>query len=120
MQQKGKQTMSQAYLEVIDSPIGSIQFATNSEGALLRLEFLEGHYPLTLQQQLERDGFALSQDGARTEHVRRELLEFFGGKRRSFEIPVVLQGSPFQVTVWKALRRIPFGETRTYAQLAGM
>ena len=112
--------MSQIYLDVIDSPVGAIQFATNSAGALLRLAFLEGHYSLTLQQQLERDGFALSQDTARTEHVRTQLLEFFDGKRRSFDVPVILQGSPFQVTVWSALRRIPFGETRSYAQLAGM
>ena len=112
--------MSQAYLDMIDSPVGSIQFATNSEGALLRLSLLDGHYPLTLQQELERDGFAFSQDTARTEQARVELLEFFAGKRRSFDVPVILQGSPFQVTVWSALRRIPFGETRTYAQLAGM
>lgn len=120
MYEKGKKAMSQAYLDMIDSPVGSIQFATNSEGALLRLSFLDGHYPLTLQQELERDGFALSQDTARTEQIRTELLEFFAGKRRIFDVPVILQGSPFQVTVWSALRRIPFGETRTYAQLAGM
>jgi methylated-DNA-[protein]-cysteine S-methyltransferase len=112
--------MSQAYLDMIDSPVGSIQFTTNSEGALLRLSFLDGHYPLTLQQELERDGFTFSKDMARTEHARIELLEFFAGKRRTFDVPVILQGSPFQVTVWSALRRIPFGETRTYAQLAGM
>ncbi len=112
--------MSHAYLDVIDSPVGAIQFATNNEGALLRVSFLDGHYPLTLQQELERDGFALSQDAARTEQARAELLEFFAGERRSFDVPVILQGSPFQVTVWSALRRIPFGETRTYAQLAGM
>ena len=112
--------MSQAYLDTIDSPVGAIQFATNSEGALLRLSFLDGHYPLTLQQELERDGFALSQDAAHTGQARAELMEFFAGKRRSFDVPVILQGSPFQVTVWSALRRIPFGETRTYAQLAGM
>lgn len=120
MYEKGKKVMSQAYLDTIDSPVGSIQFATNSEGALLRLSFLDGHYPLTLPQELERDGFALSQDAARTEQIRAELLEFFAGKRRTFDVPVILQGSPFQVTVWSALRRIPFGETRTYAQLAGM
>jgi O-6-methylguanine DNA methyltransferase len=120
MYEKGKKTMSQAFLDTIDSPVGSIQFATNNEGALLRLSFLDGHYPLTLQQELERDGFALSQDAARTEQARAELLEFFAGKRHSFDVPVILQGSHFQVTVWSALRRIPFGETRTYAQLAEM
>ena len=112
--------MSKAYLDMIDSPVGSIQFATNGEGALLRLSFLDGHYPLTLQQELERDGFALSQDTACTDRARAELLDFFAGKRRSFDVPVILQGSPFQVNVWNALRQIPFGETRTYAQLAGM
>lgn len=112
--------MSQAYLDYIDSPIGALQFATASESALLGLHFLDGHYPLTLQQELERDGFELSQDLTRSEQARTALHAYFAGTCHSFDIPLVFRGSPFQIAVWKALLHIPFGATRSYAQVALM
>jgi O-6-methylguanine DNA methyltransferase len=48
----------------------------------------------------------------------KQLEEYFQGKRLSFEVPLDLRGTPFQVGVWQALRRIPYGETRSYADLA--
>ena len=49
----------------------------------------------------------------------RQLEQYFAGERTAFELPLRLSGTPFQVAVWSALGRIPFGETRTYSQLAG-
>jgi len=46
------------------------------------------------------------------------LREYFEGRRRSFEVPLDLRGTPFQLRVWELLQRIPFGETRTYLDLA--
>jgi methylated-DNA-[protein]-cysteine S-methyltransferase len=48
----------------------------------------------------------------------RQLQEYFEGKRQSFSIPLEMRGTPFQKSVWEALLAIPFGETRTYGQLA--
>ncbi len=48
----------------------------------------------------------------------RQLEEFFAGTRRDFSIPLAARGTPFQEAVWEALRRIPYGETRTYADIA--
>ncbi|MBI4873264.1 MAG: methylated-DNA--[protein]-cysteine S-methyltransferase [Acidobacteria bacterium] len=48
----------------------------------------------------------------------RQLEEYFRGERRRFEIPLDLRGTPFQLKVWKALRAIPYGETRSYADIA--
>src|SRR5262249_39474176 len=48
----------------------------------------------------------------------RELLEYFNGRRRAFSQGWAPGGTPFQQKVWKALLRIPYGETRTYAQVA--
>lgn len=48
----------------------------------------------------------------------RELGEYFDGIRRTFTFPISLQGTPFQKEVWRALRSIPYGETRTYGQIA--
>lgn len=44
----------------------------------------------------------------------RQLREYFDGERRSFDLPLVLVGTPFRVRVWRALERIPFGETASY------
>jgi O-6-methylguanine DNA methyltransferase len=110
--------MLQAYLDSLDSPVGALQFATTSEGALLGLHFLEGRYPLTLQQELERDGFELTQDLARSEQARTELQDYFAGRRYSFEVPLAFRGSPFQIAVWRTLLQIPFGTIRTYTQVA--
>ncbi len=48
----------------------------------------------------------------------RQLREYFAGERRSFTLPLAPQGSEFQKKVWKALQTIPYGETRTYKQIA--
>lgn len=49
----------------------------------------------------------------------RQLEQYFAGERVAFELPLRFGGTPFQVAVWSALRRVPFGETRSYAELAG-
>jgi len=48
----------------------------------------------------------------------RQLAEYFQLRRRSFDLPLEVRGTPFQQRVWKALRRIPYGETRSYGQIA--
>lgn len=48
----------------------------------------------------------------------RQLQEYFAGKRCEFTVPICGKGTDFQQRVWKALRDIPYGETRTYGQIA--
>lgn len=48
----------------------------------------------------------------------RQLEEYFAGKRRDFDLPLAPKGTPFQQKVWQALQTIPYGETRTYKQIA--
>ncbi len=50
--------------------------------------------------------------------AERELEEYFAGKRKAFSVKLDYQGTPFQKKVWNALLGIPFGETRTYGELA--
>jgi methylated-DNA-[protein]-cysteine S-methyltransferase len=50
--------------------------------------------------------------------VRDEILAYCAGKRREFSVPIAPIGTTFQNQVWSALQKIPFGETRTYGQLA--
>lgn len=48
----------------------------------------------------------------------KELEEYFKGTRQTFDVPLFLCGTPFQIAVWNALRAIPYGETRSYKQIA--
>lgn len=107
-----------AYLDEIDSPVGPVTFATNEEGALLALKFHDGRRPASLENGLKREGFVLSRDEDRTAAAREQLVEYFAGERRSFDLPVARGGTVFQDAVWEEISHIPFGETRTYGQVA--
>ena len=47
-----------------------------------------------------------------------QLQEYFEGKRTSFDLPILPKGTPFQLAVWTRLLEIPYGEVRTYGQIA--
>jgi methylated-DNA-[protein]-cysteine S-methyltransferase len=48
----------------------------------------------------------------------KQLEEYFEGKRKSFDLPLNLEGTEFQKKVWNALKEIPYGETRSYGEIA--
>jgi len=50
--------------------------------------------------------------------VAKELKEYVNGKRKNFDIPLKFHGTDFQMSVWKALLTIPYGETRSYGEIA--
>lgn len=50
--------------------------------------------------------------------AERQLTEYFAGQRKAFDLPLAPVGTPFQRSVWQALREIPYGETRTYKEIA--
>jgi len=52
--------------------------------------------------------------------VRSQLDEYFERKRVHFEVPIALHGTTFQQSVWKLLQTIPYGETRSYGELADL
>jgi len=95
---------------VVDSPVGPLTLVGDGE-ALSGLYF-DGHLRTP----------RLSDPGPRTstgfDEVRRQLGEYFSGERRSFDLPLAPQGSAFERSVWALLTSIPYGETRTYGQLA--
>lgn len=55
---------------------------------------------------------------ALTDLVYRQITEYLNGQRREFDFPYALQGTEFQRKVWRALCAIPYGETRTYGEVA--
>lgn len=52
------------------------------------------------------------------QEAQKQLNEYFAGTRKKIELPIHLQGTKFQQKVWKALQQIPYGETRSYGEIA--
>ena len=104
---------------VMDSPIGPLATAATADGVCL-LEFTE---PARLEPQLRmlRRLFGVDPVEGTNAHLDRledELAAYFAGALRAFTVPVVTPGTPFQQRVWTELLRIPYGETRSYEQIA--
>lgn len=89
-----------------ETKIGHILIADNGE-AVTRLSFISEE---------EADRRAAESDLSRKAAV--ELMQYLNGTRTSFTVPLAPEGTPFQQSVWEALRTIPYGETRTYAEIA--
>ena len=108
-----------AWVEWIDTPIGTMVAGASDDGLCL-LEFADGR-PLDAQLAGLRRRIAGPLLPAPHPHLTtlaRELGEYFAGARRVFTSPVDAAGTPFEERVWAELRRIPYGETQSYADVA--
>lgn len=94
----------------IESPVGSLLLAGDGQ-ALRRVHFQAGPHPLRPPSQWRCEP-------ARFSAVTRQLAEYFAGERRVFSLPLAMEGSDFQRSVWRALLEIPYGETISYGELA--
>ena len=106
------------YVDEIESPAGPLAFVVDEDGTLVRLHFVEGDYGPVMEAELEDEGYTVEADETRTAGVRRELAEYVSGRRRTFDVPLAFVGSVWQKAVWMELTRIPFGETRSYGEIA--
>ena len=93
-----------------DSPIGRILLA-GREGVLEELYFPNAAATLAVPAEWIRDDAVFAEP-------LRQLNEYFSGKRREFELFIDPQGTPFQKEVWQELRRVPFGRTANYQEIA--
>ncbi|MGN8245717.1 methylated-DNA--[protein]-cysteine S-methyltransferase [Cellulomonas soli] len=96
---------------VLDTPLGHLTVV--ARGDVLLSVTLDGTRPSSLPVELGR-----RDDDALTD-AREQLAQYAAGDRTRFELPVHLDGSPFQELVWRGLLRIPFGSTWSYGELAG-
>jgi methylated-DNA-[protein]-cysteine S-methyltransferase len=107
---------SRAYCGWTDAPFGRV-FLARTEKGVCRVSFRQGEDELL--SDLERRSLLPEMAPAMLDRERRELAEYFDGKRREFEIPIDLRGgTDFQKRVLRATRRIPFGECVRYADIA--
>ena len=93
-------------LILFDTPFGAMGLA-EEDGAIRRL-----YLPNSPTPRLMCHETPLLAEG------RRQLTEYFSGTRRRFDLPLAPEGTAFQTQVWAALKDIPWGETRSYGQVA--
>ncbi|TCP18324.1 methylated-DNA-[protein]-cysteine S-methyltransferase [Scopulibacillus darangshiensis] len=108
------------YVEEIDSPIGMLTIACHHDG-LCSIEFgslQEAAVPLQSWAKKHMMHNELKKDQDYTGEAARQLTEYFNGERQTFDLPLCLKGTPFQIKVWRALREIGYGETKSYKDIA--
>lgn len=103
--------MSLAY-KVIKSPVGKLKLVASDEALVAILWDKDSPRRVRLSELVADDRHPVL---AETE---QQLGEYFSGKRKAFSVALDLRGTRFQKDVWDALLGIPYGETRTYGQLA--
>jgi methylated-DNA-[protein]-cysteine S-methyltransferase len=98
----------------MESPAGRLLLAASQRGLTI-LAFDRDEFPPRLPGSHKVDW---KEDADATREYAAQLNEYFRGDRRDFDFPLDLRGTPFQVSCWRALLDIPYGETRTYADIA--
>jgi len=103
----------------LQTPLGAMLAGASAEGICI-LEFTDRQ---TLEAQVRRVTHLLGGEihagqSSHLEQLKAELDEYFAGQRRAFRVPLVRPGTAFQQAVWDLLCQIPYGETRTYQQIA--
>ena len=98
--------------KTVDSPIGRLTLVATDEGlaGILWENDRPSRVRLNIEAEDERHPVLVQ--------TERQLEEYFAGKRKAFDVKLDLDGTPFQRKVWRALLTIPFGETRSYGEIA--
>ncbi len=110
---------SSVFLTWLPSPLGPLVAGATEEGVCL-LEFSDRRM-LETQFETVRKLFRMPVVPGANRHLERlqhELAGYFAGTQRSFTVPLVYPGTPFQRRVWEQLLLVPYGETRSYQELA--
>lgn len=104
--------MSEIHYTRISSPIGELTLVASEKG--LRGVYMDEHKKALLSRDLWKE------NSSRLRTVAEQLDEYFSGNRKTFDLPLDLQGTPFQLQAWEALLKIPFAETRSYGEQAAL
>lgn len=105
--------------QIYESPCGLLMLGS-LDGKLCLCDWHREELHDTVCQRLKRElkaEFEMGETEVTTEAVR-ELKEYFDHQRQEFDVPLLLVGTDFQKTVWRALMSIPYGKTASYGELA--
>ncbi|WP_447751743.1 methylated-DNA--[protein]-cysteine S-methyltransferase [Sphingopyxis fribergensis] len=100
------------YSKTIWSPVGELTLVAKDSGLVAIL--WENDKP----DRVRLGALSEKADHPVLVETERQLGEYFAGERRTFDVPLSFSGSDFQRSVWSALLTIPFGETRSYGEIA--
>jgi methylated-DNA-[protein]-cysteine S-methyltransferase len=103
------------YIDTFTTPVGDFSLAVNDEGAMLATAFGSD---TALWGRLKCSPDRPVRDTVKTASARSQVMAYFAGDRSSFNLLLAPVGTPFQLRVWSALQRIPFGKTCSYGDLA--
>lgn len=104
--------MNNLFYKFIDSPIGKLKLVASDKGLVAILWENDNPRRVRLGDLTKRNDHGVLFE------TERQLQEYFSGKRKTFSLLLDMRGTGFQKQVWEALLAIPFGETRSYGQLA--
>ncbi len=96
----------------LPSPVGPLTLIADTTGMVAVLWENERPGRVPLDGDVGSDAMPILQE------AKRQFEEYFNGQRQTFDLPLSAKGTPFQRNVWKALTAIPYGTTRTYAEIA--
>lgn len=102
----------QLYFKYMDSPVGQLQIVAHNQALVAVKWDTEDPKRLRLASLLEHPTHPILLK------VEQQLHEYFQGQRQFFDLPLDLAGTAFQQQVWQALQTIPYGETRSYKEIA--
>lgn len=126
------ETISTIYFQTYQTPVGPVTIEAG-ETAITGIRTNQASYPdqdhqmqmaeqaqkqILIQNRNQKPGWILNQETTLIFRAYEELMEYFSGKRRYFDLPLHVSGTDFQMQVWKALQEIPYRETRTYKEIA--
>jgi methylated-DNA-[protein]-cysteine S-methyltransferase len=100
------------YYKEIESPVGKLKLVTSLSALVAIL------WERERQDRVKLDPMSPDPHHPILIETERQFIEYFSGTRTKFDLPIEPRGSEFQKKVWRALREIPFGETRSYLDLA--
>lgn len=100
------------YFKKMPSPVGELTLVAGDKGLVAVLWENDAPGRVRLREPVEDRGHPVLLE------AERQLKAYFAGKLRRFSLPLEFIGTSFQRNVWQALTTIPFGETRSYAQIA--
>lgn len=96
----------------MDSPVGALKLVAHDQALVAVMWDNEDHKRVRLAELIEDHQHPMLL------RVKKQLEQYFAGQRQQFDLPLDFQGTTFQQQVWQALLAIPYGETRSYKEIA--
>ncbi|MDO8953316.1 MAG: methylated-DNA--[protein]-cysteine S-methyltransferase [Gammaproteobacteria bacterium] len=111
----GRALPKSSTFDEMDSPVGRLTIISSAEGLHAILWDSDRH---SLRYEKTISDLIRSRDETTIVQTKEQLAEYFEGKRKIFDLPLIFNGTDFQIQAWKQLLRIPYAKTISYAEQA--